>query len=59
MQRNLFSYIWRYSRREGIPLIDLYFSKNGKRYRSLEQNNPAEPCHTTTRLPSLTGVGEQ
>jgi sulfate adenylyltransferase subunit 2 len=27
--------IWRYSRREGIPLIDLYFAKNGKRYRSL------------------------
>ncbi len=27
--------IWRYSAREGIPLISLYFSKNGKRYRSL------------------------
>ena len=27
--------IWRYTRREGIPLIDLYFAKNGKRYRSL------------------------
>jgi sulfate adenylyltransferase subunit 2 len=27
--------IWRYSRREGIPLIDLYFAKDGKRYRSL------------------------
>lgn len=27
--------IWEYIRREEIPIIDLYFSKNGKRYRSL------------------------
>ncbi len=27
--------IWRYIQREGIPIVDLYFSKNGKRYRSL------------------------
>ena len=27
--------IWRYIREENIPLIDLYFAKNGKRYRSL------------------------
>ncbi len=27
--------IWRYVQREGIPSVDLYFSKNGKRYRSL------------------------
>jgi sulfate adenylyltransferase subunit 2 len=27
--------IWRYCRRERIPCVDLYFSKNGKRYRSL------------------------
>jgi sulfate adenylyltransferase subunit 2 len=27
--------VWRYSQREGIPLIDLYFAKDGKRYRSL------------------------
>jgi sulfate adenylyltransferase subunit 2 len=27
--------IWRYIRREGIPCVPLYFSKNGKRYRSL------------------------
>ena len=27
--------IWRYTQREGIPTIDLYFSKDGKRYRSL------------------------
>ena len=27
--------IWRYTQREGIPTIPLYFAKNGKRYRSL------------------------
>ena len=27
--------IWRYTLREGIPVIPLYFSSNGKRYRSL------------------------
>jgi sulfate adenylyltransferase subunit 2 len=27
--------IWRYSQRENIPMIDLYFAKEGKRYRSL------------------------
>jgi sulfate adenylyltransferase subunit 2 len=27
--------IWRYIQRERIPCVDLYFSKNGKRYRSL------------------------
>lgn len=27
--------IWEYIKRENIPIIDLYFSKNGERYRSL------------------------
>ncbi len=27
--------IWKYIQRENIPVVDLYFSKNGKRYRSL------------------------
>lgn len=27
--------IWEYIKREQIPIIDLYFAKNGKRYRSL------------------------
>lgn len=27
--------IWRYTLREGIPVIPLYFSNNGRRYRSL------------------------
>jgi sulfate adenylyltransferase subunit 2 len=27
--------IWRYTQRERIPCVDLYFAKHGKRYRSL------------------------
>ena len=27
--------IWRYTQREGIPTVPLYFAKDGKRYRSL------------------------
>ncbi len=27
--------VWEYIHREGIPIIDLYFSRNGRRYRSL------------------------
>ena len=27
--------IWRYIQREAIPLVPLYFAKDGKRYRSL------------------------
>ncbi len=27
--------VWRYIKREKIPVIDLYFAKNGKRYRSI------------------------
>ena len=27
--------IWRYIEREKIPVVDLYFAKNGKRYRSI------------------------
>ena len=27
--------VWQYTKRESIPAIKLYFSKNGERYRSL------------------------
>jgi sulfate adenylyltransferase subunit 2 len=27
--------VWRYVQREAIPMVDLYFAKNGQRYRSL------------------------
>lgn len=32
--------VWRYIQRENIPVVDLYFAKNGKRYRSIG----CEPC---------------
>lgn len=60
--------IWLYSRREGIPLISLYFSKGGKRYRSLgdqDITNPVDsPAETideiiaelaTTKVPERAG----
>jgi len=39
--------IWRYVQREGIPTIDLYFSKNGKRYRSLGDKDITFPVGST------------
>ena len=39
--------IWRYTKRENIPLIDLYFSKNGKRYRSLGDHDITFPVTST------------
>ena len=27
--------VWRYIKREGIPVLGLYFAKRGKRYRSI------------------------
>ncbi len=35
--------IWRYTKREGIPTIDLYFAKHGKRYRSLGDRDITSP----------------
>ena len=35
--------IWRYIRREGVPIVDLYFAKNGKRYRSLGDSDITFP----------------
>lgn len=42
--------IWNYIRRENIPVTDLYFCKNGKRYRSIGCApccNPVEDTATT------------
>jgi len=39
--------IWRYIRREGIPIVDLYFAKNGKRYRSLGDMDITSPMAST------------
>ncbi|GBR11171.1 sulfate adenylyltransferase subunit CysD [Acetobacter oeni] len=38
--------IWRYIEREGIPIVDLYFSKNGKRYRSLGDQDITSPINS-------------
>ncbi|HEY8250184.1 MAG TPA: phosphoadenosine phosphosulfate reductase family protein, partial [Burkholderiales bacterium] len=35
--------IWRYCQRERIPCVELYFSKNGKRYRSLGDQDITSP----------------
>lgn len=35
--------IWRYTKRENIPVVPLYFSKDGKRYRSLGEKNITFP----------------
>ena len=39
--------IWLYTRREGIPVIDLYFAKGGKRYRSLGDRDITNPVPST------------
>ncbi|GAN52797.1 sulfate adenylyltransferase subunit 2 [Tanticharoenia sakaeratensis NBRC 103193] len=38
--------IWRYIERENIPLVDLYFAKNGKRYRSLGDQDITNPVES-------------
>ncbi|MEM9469973.1 MAG: phosphoadenosine phosphosulfate reductase family protein, partial [Pseudomonadota bacterium] len=38
--------IWEYTKRENIPLCDLYFEKNGKRYRSLGEKNITKPIES-------------
>lgn len=35
--------IWRYTKRENIPIVPLYFARNGKRYRSLGEKNITLP----------------
>ncbi len=36
--------IWEYIKRENIPVLDLYFAKNGKRYRSVGCECCCSPC---------------
>jgi 3''-phosphoadenosine 5''-phosphosulfate sulfotransferase (PAPS reductase)/FAD synthetase and related enzymes len=42
--------IWRYIQREGIPVVDLYFSKNGQRFRSIG----CVPCCQKVESPAAT-----
>ena len=39
--------IWRYTEREGIPTVPLYFARNGKRYRSLGDQDITFPVNST------------
>jgi sulfate adenylyltransferase subunit 2 len=39
--------IWRYIRREAIPVVDLYFAKGGERYRSLGDKDITFPISST------------
>ncbi len=38
--------IWRYTQQENIPLCDLYFAKDGMRYRSLGEKNITKPVES-------------
>jgi sulfate adenylyltransferase subunit 2 len=38
--------IWLYTRRENIPLVPLYFSRDGKRYRSLGDEDITSPVES-------------
>lgn len=39
--------IWRYTKRENLPVVPLYFSRDGKRYRSLGEKNITFPVAST------------
>ena len=39
--------IWRYIQREQIPIVDLYYAKNGKRYRSLGDQDITFPIESS------------
>ena len=39
--------IWRYTKRENIPVVPLYFARGGKRYRSLGEKNITFPIDST------------
>lgn len=38
--------IWRYTKQENIPIVDLYLSRSGKRYRSLGEKNITFPVES-------------
>jgi sulfate adenylyltransferase subunit 2 len=60
--------VWRYTKREAIPIVPLYLAQNGKRYRSLGEKNVTFPVASnassideiiaeleTTRVPERAG----
>tara|TARA_B100000676_G_scaffold297933_1_gene340263 strand:+ start:826 stop:1623 length:798 start_codon:yes stop_codon:yes gene_type:complete len=44
--------IWRYSEREGLPMISLYFANKGKRYRSLGDSDITHPIESNAQTVS-------
>ena len=42
--------IWAYTKRENIPIIPLYLAKDGKRYRSLGDQDITNPVASTARI---------
>jgi sulfate adenylyltransferase subunit 2 len=46
--------IWRYIEREGIPVVDLYFARDGRRYRSLGDQDITSPVASeATTIPAI------
>ena len=41
--------IWQYIKDQKIPIVDLYFSKNGKRYRSLGDKDITSPVNSDAK----------
>ena len=41
--------IWQYIKDQKIPIVDLYFSKNGKRYRSLGDKDITSPVNSNAK----------
>lgn len=41
--------VWHYMKLEGIPLVSLYFSENGKRYRSLGEKDITSPITSNAK----------
>jgi sulfate adenylyltransferase subunit 2 len=39
--------IWRYTKRENLPIVPLYYARNGMRYRSLGEKNITFPVPST------------
>jgi sulfate adenylyltransferase subunit 2 len=46
--------VWRYILREGMPVVPLYFARNGKRFRSLGEKDITFPIDSTaTSIPEI------
>ena len=41
--------IWKYIKSQKIPVVDLYFSKNGQRYRSLGDKDITSPVNSNAK----------